>query len=483
MFSSVTKLTIPLQQVCDEGRLITAHLGRGIFLPYPLSADIRVGHVVLHVVLDELRFFCWEHAAQVVQKEGRLRWSHGPRPLEVSIITAVERALAAPLYAGSISMIPRRPEADGPVVNPWRFRAQGIGAENGYAFQPPVVQEQVMAYLVYAHQEQGLALTTLQGSATMLMHFYSWVRSQGKLEQYPYWDRVCAHEVFRAYALNGCARMNESARGAQLRFLALFFETVAELEYPVPEGYRQLGVLGRGRACQPRSVPPEAVIDRVFRDGVCQLSYDPFARLALTIQYYCGTRLTETCDLHLFCIVEDQDGHASLLIPRGKTKRERLFPIAELGMGLLLQYMDEIVALRLFPDGTSRTLGRTNVRYLSDDPERGRDWHYLFERVPTVNGEEKRRGRGHGRLSIARVGNALHEALLMAAKRNPAGLFSPGTDSRLCSHQRGKGQLCGYFVVRDGMTLCPCCGSRLCGGRGTRCQHRFEEAFRCDGVA
>ena len=78
--------------------------------------------------------------------------------------------------------------------------------------------------------------------------------------------------------------------------------------------------------------------------GVCQLSYDPFARLALTIQYYCGTRLTETCDLHLFCILEDQEGHASLLIPKGKTKQERPFPIVELGMGPLLQYMDEVVA-------------------------------------------------------------------------------------------------------------------------------------------
>lgn len=38
-------------------------------------------------------------------------------------------------------------------------------------------------------------------------------------------------------------------------------------------------------------------------------------------------------------------------------------------MGPLLEYMDEIVKLRLAPDGTSRTLGQTNFRYLEDDPE------------------------------------------------------------------------------------------------------------------
>ncbi|EFH87891.1 hypothetical protein, partial [Ktedonobacter racemifer] len=68
-------------------------------------------------------------------------------------------------------------------------------------------------------------------------------------------------------------------------------------------------------------IPHEAILDRVFQDGVRHLAYDPFARLALTIHYYCGTRATETLDLHLFCVLEDQDGHAYLLIPRGKAKQ------------------------------------------------------------------------------------------------------------------------------------------------------------------
>jgi site-specific recombinase XerD len=471
--------TEELDQVCREHRLITAHLGLGIFLPYPLLADIRVGHGVL----DDLRFFCWGYAAQVGQKKGSPRWNQGPPPLEVSILNDVERALAAPLYEGATGIIPRRPEIDRPLVNPWRLHERGVRAQNGYAVLPREVQQQVMAYVEYCHQEQGLALATLRARAWALMHFYSWARTQGKLELYPYWDRASAHEVFRAYALSGCSRMSERVRTAQLRLLALFFETVAELEYPVPAGYQQLSVLGRGSAWQPRPLPAEEVVDRVFRDGVRLLSYDPFARAALTIQYYCGTRVTETCDLHVFCILEDQEGHAWLLIPRGKTKQERPFPIVSVGMGILLQYIDEIVALRLSSDGTSQILGRTNIRYVNDDPERGRDWHYLFERGPRRDGEARRRGCGRGRLSSARVGEALQEALMIAAKRNPTGLFQPGSGSGVCHHQRDKGQKCGYFVAQEGMTICPCCGSPLSGERGVRCQHRFAEAFRCDGVA
>lgn len=100
-----------LQQVCDDHGLITTHLGLGIFLPYPLVADVRVGHVVL----DELRFFCWSYAAQVMREggqeggKGQGNWSQGPHPLEMSVITAVERALAAPLYADSLGIVSHRP--------------------------------------------------------------------------------------------------------------------------------------------------------------------------------------------------------------------------------------------------------------------------------------------------------------------------------------------------------------------------------------
>ena len=75
------------------------------------------------------------------------------------------------------------------------------------------------------------------------------------------------------------------------------------------------GTLEKHDPHRQRAVPPEEIMDRVFRDGVRRLSYDPLSRLALTIQYYCGTRVTETCELHVFCILEDRDGHAYLLIP------------------------------------------------------------------------------------------------------------------------------------------------------------------------
>ncbi|HEY4385925.1 MAG TPA: hypothetical protein VGN34_15820, partial [Ktedonobacteraceae bacterium] len=226
-------------------------------------------------------------------------------------------------------------------------------------------------------------------------------------------------------------------------------------------------------------IPQEEVFDRIFHDGVCQLSYDPFARLALTIQYYCGTRVTETCELHLFCLLEDQHGHAYLLIPRGKTKQERPFPIVAVGMEHLLEYMDQVVSLRLSSDGTSRTLGQTNFRYLIEDPERAHDWHYLFDRVPIAEGHRK---KTRGRLSAIRVSQALQEALLFAAKRNADGLFQPGTYSPICQQRRLKGKECRYFVTEEGITTCPRCGSRLAGHRGGYCHHILEEDFVCDGV-
>jgi hypothetical protein len=221
-------------------------------------------------------------------------------------------------------------------------------------------------------------------------------------------------------------------------------------------------------------------MDRVFRDGVCNLTYDVFSRLALTIQYYCGTRVTETIQLHLFCVLEDKHGHASLLIPKGKSKQERPFPIVEPGMEFLFQYMDDIMKLRFSEDGTtSRTLGKTNIRYQDDDPERANDWHYLFDRVPTPDGAVRRRGC----LSSSRVEVALKEALLIAAKINPAGLFQQETYSPSCHHQRRKGQQCSYFAAQEGITVCPCCGSPLSGRRGALCHHILEEDFKCDGIA
>ena len=468
-----------VHHACSEGRLVTTHLGHGIFLPYPLLADMCVGHGIL----DDLRFSCWRSTALRKQELKEAAWGQDAYPLTVGIISSIERALAAPLYGDGSGILPRRPETDGHLANPWRIETQGEQGGRGYAFQPLVVRQQLMGYLVYCHREKGLAQSTLYGKASMLLHFYAWVRRQGVLEHYPHWDRAVAQKVFQAYASDGCVELRKEVRTAYLRELAFFFETMAELEYPVPEGYQVLSMLGKGRAHQPRPVQNEAIIDRVFREGVCQLSYDPLARAALTIQYYCGTRVTETCDIHLFCILEDKDGQAWLLIPRGKTKQERPFPLVEMGMGILLQYIDEVVALHFFPNGTSRTLGRTNLRYLYDDPERGQNWHYLFERVPGDSTARKGGGQGHGRLSHNRVGKALQEALWMAAKCNPQGLFQVGTGTRQCQYRREQRQTCDYFVAQEGLCVCPCCGSSLSGERGKRCKHRFDQAFRCDGVA
>ena len=389
--SSLTCLERPLsaeelQQVCRDRRLVTLHLGHGAFLPYPLTPDICVGHVLL----DDIRFFFWQYAAQQAQKGVHQHWSRGPHGWEQMVVRIIEQALAAPVYKNATAIISRRPETEHSLHNPWFLTYQGEQADTGYALLPIAVQEQIMAYLTHCHQEQHMELTTMQTRAHALMTFFTWLRRQGKLVHYPHFSRERAQALFREYASLQCAEVKAATRRTRFTHLAHFFATLANLGYPVPVGYRLLYTFEKHDPHFQRAVPREEIMDRVFREGVCRLSYDPLARLALTIQYYCGTRVSETCDLHVFCILEDRDGHAYLLIPKGKAKEERPFPIVELGMGPLLEYMDEVVALRLSPDGTSRTLGKTNFRYLDDDPERARDWHYLFDRTPHTGSVLKR---------------------------------------------------------------------------------------------
>jgi hypothetical protein len=149
-------------------------------------------------------------------------------------------------------------------------------------------------------------------------------------------------------------------------------------------------------------------------------------------------------------------------------------------MEYLDQYMDAIMKLRFSEDGTaSRTLGKTNMRYQVEDPERATDWHYLFDRVPIPESRRKSRGR----LSRGRVELALKEALIFAAKINPDGLFQQEKYSPSCHRKREKGQQCSFFAAQDGVTVCPCCGSPLSGRRGSMCRHILEEDFECDGFA
>jgi len=230
-------------------------------------------------------------------------------------------------------------------------------------------------------------------------------------------------------------------------------------------------------------VPREAVLDRLFRDGVCRLDYDPLSRLALTIMYYCGTRNTETCDLHLFCVLEDADG-VRLLIPLGKSGRERVFPIVAEGMEPLVRFMDEVVAGQLetvhTPAGP-RTLPKnqaaTNYRYLGRDRARALRWHYLFDR-----GADANRGRkGRGRLSPARLRLALQEALLHAAHVDPSGFFREGTWRSRCRRHHRAGKRVHFLSTRDGIVACPVCGGALPGKRGASCTRTLAADVTCPG--
>ncbi len=465
-----------IQQVCRERRLITWHLGSGIFLPYPLTEDIRVGHVIL----DDIRWYFWRYAANNIQKSTDERWYLGPYHWPIQAINIIEQTLAAPMFGQAKGIISRRPETENKIINPLRISCKGKLADAGYDLLPSLVQEYLMAYLTYCHQERHFELSSLQTQACVITQFLTWVRQQKKLGNFPHWTRKYSKEVFRTYASHACAEKKPSSRRTRFITLATFFSTLHELGYPVPVGYHILYDLEKYDAGYSRDVPDEEIMDRVFRDGVCNLTYDVFSRLALTIQYYCGTRISETLDLHLFCILEDQHGRAFLLIPKGKSKQERPFPIVEPGMELLFQFMEEIIKSRFSADGTAPcTLGKTNMRYQDEDPERAADWHYLFDRVPIPEG----RGRTRGRLSVVRVEQALKEALIFAAKINPDGLFKQETYSPICHRERKKGQMCCYFASQDGVTICPCCGSSLSGRIGSVCRHMLEEDFECDGIA
>jgi len=465
-----------LQQVCRERRLVTRHLGCGVFLPYPLTEDIRVGHVIL----DDIRWYFWRYAANQCQKSTETRWYLGPCSWPIEVINIIEQSLAAPMFEQAEAILSRRPETEKMLNNPLRISYKGKLADAGYGLLPALVQEYLMAYLTYCHQERHLELASLVFRAHSITQFFTWVRQQEHLTNFPHWTREYSKEVFRTYASTACAEMKASSRRKEFINLATFFTALHELGYPVPAGYHILYDLEKPDEDYPRDVPDEGIMDRIFKDGVCNLSYDVFSRLALTIQYYCGTRLAETLDLHLFSVLEDQQGHAFLLIPKGKSKQERPFPIVEPGMEYLDLYIDEIMKLRFSDDSkVPRTLGKTNIRYRDEDPERAANWHYLFDRVPVP----KSWGRMRGRLSGGRVDKALKEALIFAAKSNPDGLFQKGTYSPTCHHERKKGLLCMYFVAQEGVTVCPCCHSPLSGRRGTVCRHKLEEDFKCDGIA
>jgi hypothetical protein len=174
--SGIAELGRPLSaeeilQVCSERRLVTTHLGSGIFLPYPLTTDIRVGHVIL----DDIRHYFWQYAAGQERKSGTKRWDQGPCNWQQMTISVIEQTLAAPMYEQAKGILSRRPETERTLINPWRISYKGKLADAGYTLLPSAVQEHLMTYFTYCHQEKHMELASLQGRAIELIHFFTWL--------------------------------------------------------------------------------------------------------------------------------------------------------------------------------------------------------------------------------------------------------------------------------------------------------------------
>jgi integrase len=402
----------------------------------------------------------------------------GPRHWHVTYVLAIERALMTKQEPDGEAILVPRPEIEGLIHNPYTIQTWAQDSSISFTLLPRAVQGTILAYVRYRYQEQHCTPPTLQGDLDAIMQFFCWLCQQhAPQSDYCSWDRETLRTLVQTYLTTACAHLKVTSRYSRISKLYVFFQTLAEMGLPYPPGYTALLALRPAYPHGVRPIPREEVLDRIFREGVCHLDYDPFSRLALTIQYFCGSRITETCDLHLFCVLEDHEGHAFLLIPLGKTKQERVFPIVDVGMGPLLQFMDEVVGMQLRPDGTVRALSRANYRYLSTQPERAANWLYLFDRFRTDT------YRNRGRLSYTRASDALREALILTAKVNPSGLFQEQTYSPECHMRRPRGQYCVYFASRDGITVCPMCHGPLPGQRGTRCTRRLPEDFVCEGVA
>jgi hypothetical protein len=117
--SGVAELGRPLtskeiQQVCRERRLVTWHIKYGLFLPYPLTVDIRVGHVIL----DDIRWYFWHYAANNIQNSSQKRRYIGPCSWPIHIVNVIEQTLAAPMFEQAKGIISRRPETERIVMNP-----------------------------------------------------------------------------------------------------------------------------------------------------------------------------------------------------------------------------------------------------------------------------------------------------------------------------------------------------------------------------
>jgi site-specific recombinase XerD len=474
-----------IRQAVNDGRLLVPHICYDMHLDLPLSQDIRAGHVAL----DELRYYFWSYASDRIRAsqkdETAAYWNKGPRTLKVSSILILEHMLTAKIWPGDQAILPLRLETEKSLKNPYITRLKSEAESAALHKLPESFQNILATYINYSYYEQNKSLETLANILQKVIPFLCWVHDRTQLNDFAQWDQIKVQTIVGAFLATRYPHIKTNYKNLVISSLYGFFHTLAQIDLPHPPGYHAIRTLRPSRSTIQRPIPVEEVIDRVFVDGVCTLDYDPFARLALTIQYYCGTRVTETCELPLFCFLDStEDGDSRvffLMIPLGKTKEERRFPIASVGMGPLLEYMAQVVGMQLAPDGGEIPIHapRTNARYLETDPEKAFHWDYLFDRRCHPL---ERPGSHPNVLGPMRVGKALKEALLFAAKKNPEGLFLEETYSRRCNRKRSIGQRCDYLTLVDGITLCPICGGSLPGKRGHRCQRKLKQAFECDGV-
>ncbi len=475
----VTELGRPLsteeiETAIQQKYLLTSLIYADVYLPYPQSPDIRLGHLLL----DKLRMFLWKHSRPLAKGEKRRLRDAWPYPLEVHTINAIEQVLCSHRWYGNRGILVPRPETKGPLLNPYRHQ-QRVEHE-GYALSqlPPFVQEQVNAFICKRYLKDRIALSTLEHDMAAVMRFLHFTQQRNVLEQIESWDRKKCNQLFKAFETEKYKDLTDDRRSRIFASILIWFETLAELEFPVPPGYSVVRTYISHPEKQERHVPPEALLDRVFRDGVC-LHPDPYIRLALTIQYFCGTRIQETLDMHFFCMWQDEDDRVYLTIPIGKTKEERLFPIAPLGMEPLVSLIQAIIDSQLRSGHLSQGRVRANYRYLETDLAKASSWYYLFDRFVQKYGMR----RSKLVLSPGSVFHGLEVAVRLAAQVDSRGLFVEGTYNPRCQKQVKKGERCGYVAMRAGVTTCPICEGKLKGQRGERCWRRLRTNFVCKEVA
>ena len=151
---------------------------------------------------------------------------------------------------------------------------------------------------------------------------------------------------------------NESRR-EKIRHLSRFLEEVREWAWPdsPPPGLIRRGDFPPSKNHLPKPLPPE--VDAALRAGLCKDGH--LISLGLLIARRTGLRIGELLRLDLNCLIEDPSGLASLRVPLGKMRNERVVPIEGETADLL-----------------KRIRGMRGQRLASIDPETGRPVEYLF---------------------------------------------------------------------------------------------------------